>query len=557
MHGNDTENERAKSAREVALRKRLRDDLSFYAPRCLAVLSKPDEKGSRNLQPLRMNAAQRMIHDAIERQRADTGMVRALILKGRQQGASTYVEARNYWITTNRRGQRTMILTHVQDATDNLFAMVERYHANAPVYVKPRVGTSNAKELAFPDLDSRFQVSTAGARGVGRSATLTVFHGSEVAFWPNANDHLAGALQAVPYAPGTEVVLESTANGVGNTFHEQWVRAESGSSDFIAIFVPWFVSPEYVRTPPDGWVASSAIEDVPEGEQSDAEYQAAFKLTDAQMYWRSRKIVELGGGEPGFYLFKQEYPATADEAFQASTVGNTLLKRRDVLRARKSTVATPGALVIGVDPGGEGEGGDPTAIIRRRTRKLFDPQQFTKLTHPQLVAMLHRIIKRERPSRMFIDVGGLGAGLVSSLLELPGTQGTVVGVNFGEAATDPELYANRRAEMAWSLDEWLREPGGANIPDDDMIQREFLASVIAPPRANGQRLLRSKEWMRSKGIPSPNLFDAACLTFAMPVRDEDGERVHSAGDFDPLGPSAWGADAGGNSGTVDFDPLEY
>ena len=234
MSGNMGEHsERAKTERERALRIKLRDDFGFYAPRALAVLGKPNERGVRELVPFRFNEAQQIIHARIEEQRARTGMVRALILKGRQQGASTYVEGRNYWRTTQRRGQRTMILTHVQDATDNLFAMVDRYHVNAPPFVRPQVGASNAKELVFPALDSRFQVSTAGARGVGRSATLTNFHGSEVAFWPNAADHLSGALQAVPYAAGTEVILESTAQGIGNTFHQQWVQAEGGASDSL------------------------------------------------------------------------------------------------------------------------------------------------------------------------------------------------------------------------------------------------------------------------------------------------------------------------------------
>lgn len=541
-----------RSAREHAVRARLRTDFEYYAPRCLAIVTKPDASGKSLVVPFRFNTAQRYVHRRIEEQKARFGWVRALVLKGRQQGISTYAEGRNYWKTTNNKGEKTYILTHKQEATDNLFAMVERYHANCPPFVQPTVTTKNAKELVFGHLDSRYQVATAGAKGAGRSATLINVHGSEVGFWENAESHLGGMLQAVPLAPGTEVILESTANGVGNVFHKQWQLAEKGQSDFIAIFVPWFWQEEYRRRAPDEFECNGDPESVPEGELTELEYQETFRLNDDQMYWRRRKIVELGGGEEGYWLFKQEYPATADEAFQ-STSTHSFLSRRSVLKARKSTVATDGRLIIGVDPGGEEEGNDASAIVRRRTRRIFDPQTFTTLNTMQLAALVHRIIVKERPIRVFVDVGGKGKGVVDRLLEMPGTAGIVVPVNFGEAANDPEAYVNRKAEMAWLLKEWIEDVGGANIPDDDALQADFLASVADDPDSNQRRRLKSKKWLRSKGIPSPNIFDAACLTFASPIDDATMTIGNSATNFDPFS----GAIAVGSIGnsSVYFDPF--
>lgn len=546
--------DRINPRRVKAIRQRLKTEFDYYAPRCLKILTKPDENGKVGIVPFKLNAAQRHIHRKIEEQRAALGYVRAMILKGRQQGASTYTEGRFYWKTTQNMGEKTYILTHSKEATDNLFGMVDRYHTNVPVHVKPYVGKDNARELVFDKLDSRYQVATAGAKGAGRSATLTNVHGSEVAFWEKAEEHLGGMLQAVPLAVGTEVILESTANGVGNVFHKQWVMAERGISDFIAIFVPWFWQTEYTRKPPADFEVSYDPEDVPEGEPSEGEYQEAHKLTLGQMYWRRMKIVELGGGEDGYFLFKQEYPATSDEAFQSSSAGNTLLKRRFVLKARKSDVTSTGQLIIGVDPGGEGEKGDPTGIMRRRGRRMFNPQKLSTLNTMQIAALCLRIIKKERPLKMFIDVGERGHGIVSRLLEFPEAQGVVVGVNFGEAALDPELYKNRRAEMHWLMKEWIEDEGGANIPDDDDVQADFLASVISPTDSQQRRQLMSKVWMRSKGIRSPNLADAAALTFALPVAAIDARMGDANSDFDPLGDGFGDA---GNMGSsyVDFDPI--
>lgn len=541
----------AMTGRERAVRSRLREDYAYYAPRCLKIITKPDKHGQSLIVPFTFNAAQRFIHRRIEQQRADTGMVRAIILKGRQQGASTYTEGRFYWKTTNNKGQKTYILTHKDEATQNLFTMVERYHDNAPEFVKPHVGSNNKKEMVFDRLDSRYQVATAGAKGAGRSATLINVHGSEVGYWENAQSHLGGMLQAVPLARGTEVILESTANGVGNVFHEQWKLAESGQSDFIAIFVPWYWQEEYARDLPEDFQINSDRETVPEGELTEEEYQEAYELTDEQIFWRRKKIIELGGGDNGFFEFKKEYPATADEAFQASTRGS-LLSLRSVVKARKSNVATEGPLIIGVDPAGDGDSADRTAIVRRRTRRIFGIQTFTKLNTMGIVAAIMRIIKEERPTKVFIDVGGLGVGIVDRLLELPGTAGIVVPINFGESALEPDRYTNRKAEMAWNLQEWITDAGGANIPDTDEVQADFLATPPDDPDSNNRRRLKDKKWVRKHAGFSPDIFDAACLTFAMPVGAGVGLQGNSTADFDPL---EWGNSDGGSVGnsSVEFD----
>jgi len=53
------------------------------------------------------------------------------------------------------------------------------------------------RNLIFNLLDSGYKVGTAGSKGAGGSDTIQLFYGSEVAYRPNAETHLAGALQAV------------------------------------------------------------------------------------------------------------------------------------------------------------------------------------------------------------------------------------------------------------------------------------------------------------------------------------------------------------------------
>ncbi len=307
---------------QLATLQKLQASLELYAPECLKIKAK-----SGKIIPFVFNKAQRYVHSRLEAQKAATGKVRALVLKARQQGFSTYIGARFYHRSSLNSGVSVFILTHEQPATDNLFAMVDRYHEHTPL--RPATGAANAKELIFKKLDSGYSVATAGQKAAGRSKTTGLFHGSEVAFWPNAKDHFASSVQSVPDLPGTEIILESTANGVGGEFHERWQRAEAGEGDYIAIFVPWFWSAEYQR--PVGKEFKLSQDKGEEEPYSEYEYAQAHELTLEQMAWRRAKIVELGQ-----VLFMQEYPATADEAFQ-STGHDSFIKPAKVLKARKTT----------------------------------------------------------------------------------------------------------------------------------------------------------------------------------------------------------------------------
>ncbi len=93
----------------------------------------------------------------------------ALILKGRQQGVSTYIGGPYYHHCTTQFGQSAFIVAHEQKATDNLFSMVERYHDNNPMGVS--TGATNAKELIFDKLDGGYKLATASMEDVGRSNT--------------------------------------------------------------------------------------------------------------------------------------------------------------------------------------------------------------------------------------------------------------------------------------------------------------------------------------------------------------------------------------------------
>src|SRR5262249_21412826 len=111
---------------------KLAADLELYAAVCLRIRPK-----SGGLIPLRFNSTQRLLHEKLEDQLKRRGKVRALVLKGRQTGISTYTAARLFWKTTHRRGCRARILAHRLDASDTLFGIVQRFHEHLDPDLKP------------------------------------------------------------------------------------------------------------------------------------------------------------------------------------------------------------------------------------------------------------------------------------------------------------------------------------------------------------------------------------------------------------------------------------
>lgn len=478
-------------------------DLPLYAEVFLKIL---DKAGS--LVPLKLNRAQRFIHERLEAQLKEAGRIRALILKGRQQGSSTYVQARMRWNLKKRPGTRAYVIAHEQKGSDNMFVMAKRYHDEEPPDVRPSTGASNASELWFDKLDSRYSVATAGTKDVGRSGTAQFMHASEYAFWPNADTHWAGIGQTVPLADGTEIIVESTANGVRNDFYSRWKQAIHGQGGFIAIFVPWYWSEEYELPVPAGFTRTP---------EEDELVELYPELTDRKLAFRRAKIEDDFKGDTS--QFEQEYPNNWQEAF-INESRDTFIPGKLVQRARVCEALGNGPLVAACDPARYGD--DRTAIVARSGRKVRAGKPYEKKSTMEVAGICARFIEKYQPAAFFIDTIGIGAGVYDRLVELgyggqdDESQNIVIPVNFAESATDDEHYVNKRAECWGEMKVWLQS-FPCSIPDND----EWLSDLTAPGYtydSSGRLRLESKEQMRKRGEKSPDLGDALAMTFAEPVR---------------------------------------
>ncbi|MEN6421641.1 MAG: hypothetical protein ABFD76_06795 [Smithella sp.] len=275
--------------------------------------------------PLKLNRPQQKLYDALKEQARQGKPLRAIILKARQTGFSTLVEAMIYKGAATKKNISAGIVAHKESATTNLFRMSKRYYDLVPDPIRPTKQASNAQELIFGDLKSSIKCMTAGGDGIGRSDTFQMLHISEYAFWKgDKKETLSGLMQSVPNNSDTMVVIESTANGYDD-FKEIWDRAENGESGFTPVFCAWWELDEY-RTKYDGFKLT----------REEKKLKKLYNLDDEQIAWRRWCIQNNCGGDTE--AFKQEYPSNPYEAFIST--GTCIFDKEDIVQ-RIAKLAPP------------------------------------------------------------------------------------------------------------------------------------------------------------------------------------------------------------------------
>ena len=181
-----------------------------------------------------------------------------------------------------------------------------------------------------------------------------------------------------------------------------------------------------------------------------------------------------------------------------------------------------GPIILGVDPARGGK--DRTGLVDRQGRRIgghicerVDFGENIMAIAARVVAIYRDMQPKGGIKKICVDVTGLGAGVYDRLTELLPAS-VLEPVNFGSQAHDQAKYANRRSEMWDQMRQWFQDQAGVQVPDSD----EFQGDVCAPVRergathfrSNGQLVLEDKDHIRERLTISPDLGDAAALTFA-------------------------------------------
>lgn len=293
---------------------RLQYDFEYWCVRCVQIT----HKVTHELVSFVLNRPQREVVEVLERQRTAGVPMRIILLKARQWGGSTVIQMYMAWIQiTRRENWNSLICGHLRDTAGAIKGMYSRLLDNYPDDCR-----NDEKPWRFRPFESSRNVSqidgrgnlvimaSAGSQEAVRGYDVAMAHLTEVAFWPATPQHSpADVMRAVggtvAMEPDTLVAIESTANGMGNFFHSEWLRAKAGNSDKTAIFVPWYKIDIYklpVADPKALWLSLDEYE---------RNLWTEHRCTLEAINWYHQKRKEYVTHE----LMMAEFPSTDTEAF--------------------------------------------------------------------------------------------------------------------------------------------------------------------------------------------------------------------------------------------------
>lgn len=424
--------------------RRLLEDYPFYARTVLKVA----EHG--RIVPFVFRPAQHELWAVLKAQRDDGRPMRAIILKARKLGFSTFAQGLLLQRATLNPNHTAIVIAHNSPTAGAIVQVAETMYSNLPdiadpeLTLKPPIANRRRhKEIRFGEPDrfsgtnadrtfgtgqSSLLVDTAREFEGGRGFTFHSVHGSEVAFWPDLKRKLTALHGAVDSTdPNTLILLESTANG-HNDFKALCDKALVGEGDFPLFFAGWHEDPRYSRPLTSRQRARFQISEHVYGED-EPELSERYGLSFEQLHWRRWAIEHLCQSD--LNVFRQEYPSFPEEAFLASgqtVFGGILISKalRDASKApapklielhasttstrksRRGTVDVPttvtsseggsweiwaepsehGQYVVGVDPasGEESEDAANFAIVVIDHQSRVEVAQLEISTEPDLVA---------------------------------------------------------------------------------------------------------------------------------------------------------------------------
>lgn len=306
----------AVSEEDVA--RRMRDDFEFWAEHCVLIR----HKLTGQMVPFVLNGAQRKVLDILEGQRLASRPIRAIVLKSRQWGCSTLIAYYMAWLQLmHTESWHSAICAHCLNAATLIRGFYKDLVENYPEEycsekMKFKCLESGSASFELTPTKARVIAVTARNPDGARGAAISMAHLSEVAYWPNSRayspyDVVRAIASNVPRVPLTAVVMESTANGAGGFFHEEWKRAVAGESDKTPVFAPWY--DVEMNTEELDCSAKALWARLDDYERS----LWNLGLTLEQINWYHNKTLEIGSR----IMMMREYPTTAEEAFSNELPG--------------------------------------------------------------------------------------------------------------------------------------------------------------------------------------------------------------------------------------------
>lgn len=312
---------------------RIRYDFEFWAYTCVKI----QDKKSKKLIPFKLNYGQRRLLKELESMRLVNVPIRIILVKARQWGGSTLVQIYMLWLQLfHYENWHSTIVAKDKTQASNIRNMIQRTMDNYP----PEIDRFDLSSMPLtPNIrmikerGCQILVTSAETPDATRSFDMAMVHMSEISFWPETQlksgaDLVQALYSTIPDEPGTLIVMESTAKGVGNFFHEQWIAAANKQIELVPVFVPWFQIEIYKRPISNLRTFFNSLTDY-----NIWQFRQGATLEGINWYNWLKKAKKYSD-----FQMKSEYPTTAEEAFQ-SNAGKYFTE--DLINYARSTRKNP------------------------------------------------------------------------------------------------------------------------------------------------------------------------------------------------------------------------
>ena len=304
---------------------RIKYDFEYWCFTCVKITNKE----GAGLIPFKFRYAQRVLFAVLWSMFSNYKPILMLLLKARQFGGSTVIQIFMFWLQAfHFTNWNSLIFGNKESQARVIRGMVSRVMKNHPKDIKalewsPFEGSSKTKILNEGDRDCVISIGSMNDPEGSRSEDIKMAHITELASMKETlgakPEDLTQTVRAtIPHIHGAMEVLESTAKGVGNFWHKEWLAAKKGETAYAPVFIPFFLIEMYFKefdndTERDLLIQSIANPESSKDFKSRKFWDLGSSLESINWYWWFKKNKRYSD-----WRMASEYPGDDIEAFQSA-----------------------------------------------------------------------------------------------------------------------------------------------------------------------------------------------------------------------------------------------
>jgi len=165
----------------------------------------------------------------------------SIVLACRQSGKSVSSVAYILWYAIFKPDKKVGILANKGGTAREMLARITLMLENLPFFLQPGCKILNKGNVLFSN-NSEIRAESTSSNSI-RGFSMNLLYLDEFAFVNDAATFYTSTYPVITSGETTQVIITSTANGIGNQYHKIWEGAMQGTNDFKHFRVDWWDVP--------------------------------------------------------------------------------------------------------------------------------------------------------------------------------------------------------------------------------------------------------------------------------------------------------------------------